>query len=386
MFSTEGENMTATEAARRSEKSQLLKVWQMDSNTFYVESEDGKIAYRTMITEDGFSCTCGDYVSKSKSDPEFKCKHILAVMNSIPKDEIMDAQLLDRRKPRLDERFIKTIDGKEFCLYAGLLDLAHQKNLISLDADILQYPAEGNNNTAVCRAIAKTATGGIFTDVGDANPTNCNAKVSKHLIRMASTRAKARSLRDLTNIGMTALEELGDISEVLNDEDTNVKTTQTRKDNVKRFPAKRTKGSQEDTAGAETQDGTVNPETNAQAETTSGPAQKTDGNGKESLQSGDDNRTNLTSQGERVDTGKQPRPRQTTKTGNGNSKGNGKGKTDQVPMMSEAQKNAIYNLSRRRNISVEELENLAMKTFNLPLENLTSSDASMFIRTLQQAS
>jgi hypothetical protein len=54
--------------------------------------------------------------------------------------------------------------------------------------------------------------------------------------------------------------------------------------------------------------------------------------------------------------------------------------------MSEAQRNAVYNLSRRRNISVEELENLAMKTFNLPLESLTSSDASMFIRTLQQAS
>jgi len=55
-------------------------------------------------------------------------------------------------------------------------------------------------------------------------------------------------------------------------------------------------------------------------------------------------------------------------------------------MMSEAQKNAIYNLSRRRNISVEELENLAMKTFNMNLENLSSSDASLFIRTLQQAS
>jgi hypothetical protein len=50
-----------------------------------------------------------------------------------------------------------------------------------------------------------------------------------------------------------------------------------------------------------------------------------------------------------------------------------------------ANQNALYNLSRRRGISVEELENLSMKTFNIPLENLTSADASTFIRTLQQS-
>ena len=32
---------------------------------------------------------------------------------------------------------------------------------------------------------------------------------------MASTRAKARALRDLTNIGITCLEELGDLNEVI---------------------------------------------------------------------------------------------------------------------------------------------------------------------------
>jgi len=294
-------------------------------------------------------------------------------MNSIPNDEVMEAQLLEKRKPKLDERFIKTIDGKDFCLYAGLLDLAHQKNLTSMDVELLQYPNEGNNHTAVCRAVAKTATGGVYTDVGDANPSNCNSKVAKHLIRMASTRAKARCLRDLTNIGMTALEELGDISEVLTDEESSSKSTQARKDNVKKFPARKTKGSQEDTAGSESQQDTVN------AETTSQVTQQ----GNESTQTGDI-QTSQTSPTEHADTEKQPRTRQAAKNGNG--KGNGKSKPDQVPMMSEAQKNAIYNLSRRRNISVEELENLAVKTFNAPLVNLTSTDASMFIRTLQQAS
>ena len=55
------------------------------------------------------------------------------------------------------------------------------------------------------------------------------------------------------------------------------------------------------------------------------------------------------------------------------------------PKMSEAQKRAIYNLSRRRGISVEELETMALDTYQCELENLNSKDASGFIRNLQQA-
>ena len=53
--------------------------------------------------------------------------------------------------------------------------------------------------------------------------------------------------------------------------------------------------------------------------------------------------------------------------------------------MSEAQKRAIYNLSRRRGISVEELKKLAMEGYNVALEDLSSIDASKFIRQLQQS-
>jgi hypothetical protein len=233
--------MTAQEALKRNEKSQWLKVWQVDDTWFYVESEDGKIAYKCCISEQGDYCNCGDFVSRSKNDPQFKCKHLLAVMNSIPKNEVMEAQFMDKRKPKLDERFIKTIDGKDFVLYSGLLDLSHQKNLISIDVELLQYPTKENDHTAVCKAIAKTTTGGPFIDVGDANPQNCNSKVSKHIIRMSSTRAKARCLRDLTNIGMTCLEELGDFNEVIGEAETGKSL---KKDNVKKFPGKQTKVSQ----------------------------------------------------------------------------------------------------------------------------------------------
>jgi hypothetical protein len=61
--------------------------------------------------------------------------------------------------------------------------------------------------------------GESFTDIGDANPTNCNAKVGKHLLRLASTRAIARALRSFTNVGLTALEELADLNDVLGNGD-----------------------------------------------------------------------------------------------------------------------------------------------------------------------
>ena len=53
--------------------------------------------------------------------------------------------------------------------------------------------------------------------------------------------------------------------------------------------------------------------------------------------------------------------------------------------MSEAQRRAIYNLSRRRGVSVEELEEKAVEAYGIALKNLSSTDASSFIRNLQQA-
>lgn len=107
----------------------------------------------------------------------------------------------------VNEKFIINLQGKSFVTYEGLLDLAHQRNLLSLEVEIIQMPNSENNMTAICKAVATTDKE-RYQDIGDASPRSVNSALVPHLIRMASTRAKARVLRDLTNVGMTAIEEL----------------------------------------------------------------------------------------------------------------------------------------------------------------------------------
>lgn len=108
----------------------------------------------------------------------------------------------------MDKKFICKLQGKEFVLYAGLLDEAHKEGLLSLWTEIIQFPSDENGNTCIIKATAKTENK-TFVDVGDASPKSTGGFIVPHLIRMASTRAKARALRDLVNIGMCSVEELG---------------------------------------------------------------------------------------------------------------------------------------------------------------------------------
>lgn len=110
----------------------------------------------------------------------------------------------------IDKKFIVNLQGKEFVMYEGLLDVAHQMKLKSIRTELVQIPTQDNGNTCIMKATAITEDEKVFEGYGDANPSNTNRNIAKHSIRMAETRAKARALRDLTNIGMTAIEELGE--------------------------------------------------------------------------------------------------------------------------------------------------------------------------------
>lgn len=109
----------------------------------------------------------------------------------------------------MKKEFIVERNGKSFVLYAGLLDAAHERGLKEIVTTLVQIPSTLNDEVAIVHASVTTEQG-TFTGLGDASPANVSRMMTPHTIRMAETRAKARALRDAVNVGVTALEELGD--------------------------------------------------------------------------------------------------------------------------------------------------------------------------------
>jgi len=350
--------MEKAEIQKRNEKAQNLRVLQTGDQTYYVESEEGKICYRVDFAPGGevAICTCGDYAKNSKQDPFFNCKHILAVMNSIPSGEVEKAKFLEKKRPTIDPRFITNIEGRDFVLLGGLLDVAHQKGLLSIEVEPLQFPTEQNHMTAICKATVMSKYAETFSDIGDANLNNTHPRVAKHLIRMSSTRAIARALRSFVNSPIACLEELGDLSEVIGVE---VKEKIAAKKEIQR---RATKIEKKDAPPKEVIDVTPTNVTNVASE------------------------KKEPEEGQQSDNGNKATDAKHAKKADGNGNGRGKSKQETTPKISSAQANAIANLSRRRGISVEELEKMSTDAYGVKVEHLTQKDASMLIRQLQQSS
>jgi len=224
------------------------------------------------------------------------------------------------KEPHLDERFIKNLKGKDFVLYAGLLDLGHQIGLKSILVEAVQFPNKDNGFEGICKATVIANDGRQFTEVGDANPKNVTPLISVHVLRMAATRAKGRALRDFTNIGMTCLEELGNTDDVIPSDTSNVLPMQKQ----------RQRRSANEAAKPETPPKDQNPDPQK------APVEKT--------------------------------------------KEKSSGAT-----ISTAQRNAIMSLCTRKSITEQELEKQIEDAFKSTLDNLTTSEASSLIRSLQQA-
>ena len=125
---------------------------------------------------------------------------------------------------KVDPQYVREIHGRQFVLYAGLLDLAKQQGLTKLEVDVLQFPCEANCNTAVCLAGVQLGENMVASDIGEASAENLDPAVAKFLFSMASTRAKARALRNALGIGMTALEELGSFDDIIPADEEEVRT------------------------------------------------------------------------------------------------------------------------------------------------------------------
>lgn len=130
----------------------------------------------------------------------------------------------DKSSPKLSDEFKKkftnNIKGKDAINLEGLTAVAHEKGIWKFETEIIQYPSDQNAWTAIC----KTTIGGydfdpiadkirevIYSDIGDANVSNCGKMVAASYIRMASTRSQARALRKYTNIDMVCTSELSDV-------------------------------------------------------------------------------------------------------------------------------------------------------------------------------
>jgi len=247
------------------------------------------------------------------------------------------------KKPVLDERFITTIQGRDFCIYSGLLDLAHQIGIQMIQVDVVQFATKENGFEAICKATVESRDGQTFIECGDANPKNVNPKISGHILRMAATRAKARALRDFTNIGMTCLEELGDLDEAIGDE---------RPSNGR---SKKSEAAKPESGNAGNGKQTTAPATKNEKQS-SPPSSSGNGGSKK-----------------------------TTKASSKEEPTNGDNRENSGPKPSTAQIRAIENLARRRNISAKELEDMVQQQFGTSLPNINSSEASSFIRLLQQS-
>lgn len=127
-------------------------------------------------------------------------------LNTITNDELVEMIKSTPKEIKDDRRELYiTLNGKTYVTQAGLLNEAHKKGLKSIVTELIEFK---DKEIAVVKATATSKDGSIYTGYGDATKDNVNSMIVKHLLRMAETRAINRSLRQLTNIGVTSIEEL----------------------------------------------------------------------------------------------------------------------------------------------------------------------------------
>jgi hypothetical protein len=159
------------------------------------------------------TCDCPDF----SRAPASWCKHRIAAglfkrATALAKQPLALPEPAQESVPEQPEtsnvpsEFVVLIQGRPFVRFAGLLRMAHQRGLQSLEVGWTYNDAD----LSLAHAVAVFQDGRRFEESGDATPSNTNRKVSLHFRRVALTRAKARVLRDALGCDLVAVEELAD--------------------------------------------------------------------------------------------------------------------------------------------------------------------------------
>ncbi len=111
---------------------------------------------------------------------------------------------IDRDQLRRIGVIIK-LQGREYLTHDGLVRLAHEHGIESIETRIESWDPEAR--AAVVTATAHGARG-TYSGIGDANPSNVGRAIASACLRMAETRAVSRALRLYTGLGMTCTSEL----------------------------------------------------------------------------------------------------------------------------------------------------------------------------------
>jgi hypothetical protein len=110
----------------------------------------------------------------------------------------------------IDAKWIVSLKGRDYPVFAGVLDAATKAGLRSLRTTIVQVPDASNGHMAIVLVRAEFEDGRIFESVGDASPANCSAPIATAALRMAETRGAGRAMRNAINVGQTMFEEIPD--------------------------------------------------------------------------------------------------------------------------------------------------------------------------------
>lgn len=110
-------------------------------------------------------------------------------------------------KVEVNKKHVVNRNGKDYVLYAGLLDAAHANGLKGITTKLLAHSTHPTTGAVVFALVHATVTmeHGVYEGIGEVTPGDSKIALGAP-VRMAETRAKGRAFRDALNISDFVLE------------------------------------------------------------------------------------------------------------------------------------------------------------------------------------